>query len=106
MRQRGESIVENPQESRKEWLLWMFEKAGKEKGNVSTYQFWQHHNKPIELWSDKVIQQKIDYIHANPIESGFVTDPIDWKYSSARNYQENHTVLKIDSDGVLLGLPK
>ncbi|WP_159025597.1 hypothetical protein [Aquimarina sp. Aq78] len=41
---------------------------------------------------------------ANLCQQG--TDPIDWKYSSARNYQENHTVLKIDSDGVLLGLPK
>jgi len=82
----------------------MFEKAGKEKGNISKYQFWQHHNKPIELWTDKVIQQKIDYIHNNPVESGFVIDPVDRKYSSARNYQENHTVLEIDSDGYLLGL--
>ena len=43
------AIEENPHESRKEWLLWMFEKAGKKKGNVSKHQFWQHHNKPIEL---------------------------------------------------------
>ena len=101
-----EAIRDNPQESRKEWLLWMLKKAGKQKGNVNKYQFWQHHNKPIELWSDKVIQQKIDYIHNNPIESGFVTDVVDWKYSSARNYQDDHTVLEIDTEGVLLGLPK
>ncbi|MBQ0739539.1 transposase [Aquimarina celericrescens] len=55
---------------------------------------------------DKVIQQKIDYIHGNPVESGFVTDPVDWKYSSARNYHDDHTVLKIDSDGYLMGLTK
>ena len=84
----------------------MFEKAGKEKGNVSTYQFWQHHNKPIELWTDKVIKQKIDYIHNNPVVSGFVEYPVDWKYSSARNYQGDHTILQIDSDVVLLELPK
>ncbi|MDC1540395.1 transposase [Flavobacteriaceae bacterium] len=64
--------------------------------NVKQRQFWQQHNKPIELWSEKVIQQKIDYIHNNPVESGFVTDPVDWKYSSARNYQEDQTVLEID----------
>ena len=58
-----ETIENNPQESRKEWLLWMFARAGKKKGNINTYQFWQHHNKPIELWSEKVIKQKIDYIH-------------------------------------------
>ena len=90
------TIEENPQESRKEWLLWMMERAGKKKSNVKQHQLWQQHNKPIELWSDKVIQQKIDYIHSNPVESGFVTDPVDWKYSSARNYQEDQTILEID----------
>ena len=96
-----EAIENNPQESRKEWLLWMFERAGKKNVTTSKYQFWQHHNKPIELWSEKVIKQKIDYIHNNPIESGFVTNAIDWKYSSARNYQDDHTVLEIDSTGFL-----
>ncbi|MDA8592009.1 transposase [Flavobacteriaceae bacterium] len=90
------TIEENPQESRKEWLLWMMERAGKKKSNVKQRQFWQQHNKPIELWSEKVIQQKIDYIHNNPVESGFVIDPVDWKYSSARNYQQDQTILEID----------
>lgn len=96
-----EAIENNPQESRKEWLLWMFERAGKNNATTSKYQFWQHHNKPIELWSEKVIKQKIDYIHSNPIQSGFVTNVIDWKYSSARNYQDDHTVLEIDAIGFL-----
>jgi REP element-mobilizing transposase RayT len=42
-----EAIKINPQESRKEWLLCMFERAGKKSSNVSQFQFWQHHNKPI-----------------------------------------------------------
>lgn len=95
------AIEENPQESRKEWLLWMFERAGKKKSNVSKRQFWQHHNKPIELWSTKVIKQKIDYIHNNPVQAGFVTEPTEWKYSSARNFAEDHTVLEIDDIGFL-----
>ena len=82
----------------------MMEKAGKDKSNVKGRQFWQQHNKPIELWSNKVIKQKIEYIHNNPVETGFVIDPIDWKYSSARNYADDHTVLQIDSDGVNLSL--
>ena len=94
-----ETIENNAQESRKEYLLWFFERAAKKKSNGSKYQFWQHHNKPIELWSEKVIKQKIDYIHNNPVVSGFVTNPIDWKYSSARNYQEDNTILDIDSVG-------
>ncbi len=96
-----EAIESNPQESRKEYLLWFFERAAKKKSNVSKYQFWQHHNKPIELWSEKVIKQKIDYIHNNPVVSGFVTNAIDWKYSSARNFQDDNTVLEIDHTGFL-----
>ena len=93
------AIEDNPQESRKEWLLWMFERAGTKNATTSKYQFWQHHNKPIELWSEKVIKQKIDYIHNNPILTGFVVNAIDWKFSSARNFQEDHTVLQIDDIG-------
>jgi REP element-mobilizing transposase RayT len=98
------AIEGNQQESRKEWLLWMFERAGKKNSNVSKNQLWQQHNKPIELWSGKVIKQKIDYIHMNPVEQGFVTNPIDWKYSSARNYADDETILKIDNEGMNLGI--
>ncbi|KIQ22511.1 transposase [Flavobacterium sp. MEB061] len=92
-----QAIIENPQESRKEWMLWMMERAGKKNSNVKNRQFWQQDNHPIEIWSLKVFEQKLDYIHQNPVKSGFVTDAVDWKYSSARNYSDNnHTVLQID----------
>lgn len=91
------TIEEHPQESRKEWMLWMFERAGLKNSNVKHRQFWQQHNQPIIIYSLKVFEQKLNYIHQNPVESGFVTDPIDWKYSSARNYGNNdQTVLEID----------
>ena len=93
------TIEENAQESRKEWMLWMFEKAGKKNSNVKNRQFWQQNNKPIELWSLNVFEQKLNYIHNNPVISGFVTNPIDWKYSSARNYGNNDdTILEIDKN--------
>ncbi len=78
------------------------ERAGKQKSNVIKRQFWQQHNKPIELWSGKVIKQKMEYIHKNPVVQGFVIDPVDWKYSSARNYADDETVLKIDKIGMYL----
>lgn len=91
------AIIENSQESRQEWLLWMFKHAGKKNSNISNMQFWQQNNKPIEIWSLKVFEQKLDYIHNNPVESGFVLNPVDWKFSSARNYgDDDHTVLEID----------
>jgi putative transposase len=91
-----ELIIENPQESRKEWLLWMMERAGKQNSNVKNSQFWQQHNKPIELWSNEVIDQKLDYIHNNPVEAGFVIEPQSWKYSSAANYCGELGVIEID----------
>jgi putative transposase len=96
-----QTIANNSQESRREWLLWMLERAGKKSGNVEQYQFWQHHNQPIELWSTKVIKQKIDYIHNNPVISGLVAEPIHYKYSSARNYQDDNSILEIDDPGFM-----
>jgi len=91
------TIIDSQQESRKEWMLWMFERAGRKNSNVEKYQFWQQHNMPIEIWSYKVFEQKLNYIHNNPIETGFVTNAVYWKYSSARNYGDNdHTILEID----------
>jgi REP element-mobilizing transposase RayT len=80
------SIKENPQESRKEFLLDFFKKEAEKSSNVKQYQFWRHDNKPIELWSNKVIQQKIDYVHNNPVEEGLVYKSEDYVYSSAIDY--------------------
>ncbi|MDG2195182.1 MAG: transposase [Polaribacter sp.] len=90
-------IKENPKESRKKWMFKIFYEHGTKNSNVKTAQFWQQNNHPIEIWSLKVFEQKLNYIHYNPLKAGFVTDPIDWKYSSARNYGNNDdTVLEID----------
>ncbi len=35
------SIREHPGESRREWMIWMMEKAGKRNSNNSSWQFWQ-----------------------------------------------------------------
>ena len=96
-----EAIEGNTQESRKEWLLWMFERAAKSNATVSKRQFWQQHNKPIELWSASVIKQKLDYIHSNPVKSGFVVNPEDWKYSSAVNFNDEVGVLELDDLGFM-----
>ena len=74
-------IEENQQESRKEWLIYMFKYFGK--GQSQDYQFWQHSNCPIELYSTEVIKQKINYVHNNPVKSGYVAYPEDYLYSSA-----------------------
>ncbi len=96
-KQLGKLISENKYESRREWMLMMMKNAGNKNSNVQGLQFWQQNNHPIELYSQNVFDQKMDYIHANPIVFGFVTEAAHWKYSSARNYENNdHSVLEID----------
>ncbi|HEY0656564.1 MAG TPA: transposase [Chryseosolibacter sp.] len=48
-----EAIKENPQDSRRELLLWLFERAGRHNKNNTRYQFWQQNNQPIELGGDE-----------------------------------------------------
>ncbi|WP_428656306.1 REP-associated tyrosine transposase [Runella sp.] len=76
-------IRDNPQESRKEWLDYMFQFFANRYAQNSEYMFWQKTNHPIELYSNRIIQQKIDYIHQNPVAAGIVTEPYYYLYSSA-----------------------
>lgn len=90
------AIMENPQESRKEWLLSMFETQGKKNSNNSKYQFWQQDNHPVELTDNKLIDQRLDYLHNNPVEAGFVRLPEDYVYSSAINYADGKGYIDIE----------
>lgn len=87
------AIMENPKESRKDFLLEAFRTEGKKSSNITHYQFWRHDNKPIELWSNRVIKQKIDYVHQNPVEAGLVFRAEDYRYSSAVDYADEKGLL-------------
>lgn len=89
-------LIQEEPESRREWLLQVMLKAGAANSNNKTYQLWRNDNHPIELHSNEVIKQKLDYIHNNPVEAGIVEKQEDYLYSSARNYQELSSVLEID----------
>ena len=81
-------------ESRKDWMLYRFEYAGKYDNRITKYRFWQDKSHPIELTSNEFIQQKINYIHQNPVRAGFVVnakDRNDMKTISATALQtQNH----------------
>ena len=85
----------NPQESRKEWMLWMMKRAGEKKSNNKDFQFWQQHNHPIELSTKEIMLQRLNYIHNNPVEAGFVDQPADWFFSSARDYEDQKGIIEI-----------
>ncbi|MGZ5282875.1 MAG: REP-associated tyrosine transposase [Bacteroidia bacterium] len=86
-------INENPQESRKEWLLYMFEYFAKGNKHNSQYQFWQHNNHPIDLVSNKFIDQRVNYIHENPVKANLVNETQNYIYSSANPF----TTLRLEA---------
>lgn len=87
------AIAQNPRESRKEFLLDQFKRAAAKSFNMKEYQFWRHDNKPIELWSNKFIWEKISYVHNNPVEAGLVYKAQVYVYSSASDYVEEKGLL-------------
>jgi putative transposase len=75
--------IQTEPESREKWLLLEMLSAGKANSKKQTYQLWRNDNHPIELTSNAVIDQKVEYIHNNPVKAGIVVNPEDYVYSSA-----------------------
>lgn len=80
-----DKILSEP-ESRRDWMIYRFEFAGKYDHRVKHYHFWQDTNHAIELNNNELIDQRINYIHDNPIRTGIVGKQEDYLYSSARDY--------------------
>jgi len=78
--------IQQESESRREWMINEFEFAAKKHKRNEKYQLWTHENHPIILYSNALIQQRINYIHDNPVRSGIVANQEDYLYSSARAY--------------------
>ena len=58
---------------------------------------WKEKSKGVPVYSDKVLNTKLDYIHRNPLRRGLVKNLEDYLYSSYRNYYfDDHSVLEID----------
>ena len=89
------AIKENPLESQKGMATEAIEEAAEKSSNVKHYQLWRHDNKPIELWSNKVIDEKLNYIHNNPVEEGPVFKAEHYVYSSAIDYAGEKGLLDI-----------
>ncbi len=73
-------------ESRKEWMLDRFEFIGRWNPKIENYKFWRDGIHPIILTSNHFIDQKLNYIHQNPVAAGLVFEPEHYAYSSAINY--------------------
>jgi REP element-mobilizing transposase RayT len=87
--------INSPGESRKEWMLKLFKEAAYKHNRNSEYQFWTHENHAEILFSNKFIEQKLDYLHNNPVRAGIVNEPQEYKYSSAVDYAGGKGLLDV-----------
>jgi hypothetical protein len=88
-------VIQTEPESRRDWMLNLFEFSAKQHQHNSKYQIWTHENHAEIIYSNKFIEQKINYIHENPVRAGIVEKAEDYLYSSARNYADLSSVLEI-----------
>ncbi len=83
-------------ESRKNWLFQAFQEAGKHMNRIQKYKVWQDGNHPISLESNYFVDQKLSYIHQNPVESEIVEEPEQYLHSSARDYAGIKGLLEVE----------
>lgn len=83
-------------ESRREWISKQFAEAGAPLTRITNYKVWQDGNHPVELTTNKMIDDRLHYLHYNPVESGLVWEPQDYCYSSAIDYAGGKGYLNLE----------
>ena len=84
-----------PNESRREWMLNRFEYSGKNDKKIKNYRFWQEGNDAQEVFLNDYFEQKLNYIHYNPVIVEFVNSPEDYRYSSAIDWAGDKGLLDV-----------
>ena len=79
-------IGEELERSNHRLFLAVMRKAASREKKKQRYKVWQDDFHPENIYSEKWFEQKLNYMHRNPVCKGFVVRAEDWKYSSARNW--------------------
>ncbi len=86
--------IQSINESRREWLLNAMSKEAQRIGRAANYKLWRDDNHAIYIDGKKIkINDRLHYIHENPIRNGMVSNDWDYVYSSAKDYQTGKTGL-------------
>lgn len=89
--------IEEGNESREKWMLAIFKNAAIKHKRNSDYQFWTHENHAMEIFSSGFFEQKLDYMHTNPVRAGLVEKPEEYIYSSAKNYAGENGLVRVET---------
>ena len=88
--------LEEASDNASKLALKIFIIAGKRLKRISKYKVWQDGNHPMMLFNNKIIWQKLNYIHNNPVKAGIVLKAEDYMFSSARNYAELSSFIDVE----------
>ena len=88
--------IQTERESRREWMLERFRLTTESHSRNKNYQFWQLGNHAEEIYTEKFMWSKIDYIHFNPVRGGIVAKPQEYIYSSASNYVDGKGIIDVE----------
>jgi REP element-mobilizing transposase RayT len=67
-------------------LLHVFEEAAFADDRNNDFKVWQDGFHPKAIYGEKFGNQKLEYIHRNPVKKGYVAKPEHWLHSSAAYY--------------------
>jgi len=88
--------IDSGEESRKDWLLGKFRYAAKRVLRSKDFKIWKDGYHPVELTNNEMIDQKMEYIHDNPVRQEIVFLPEHYLYSSARDYAGEKGVVEVE----------
>ena len=88
--------VQEVPESRRDWMLNLFWYAGKNNKKIRYYKFWQDGNEAKEIHTTAFLDEKMNYIHYNPVRAELLAKPEDYLYSSARDYAGEKGLVEIE----------
>ena len=76
-----ELVEAHPQESRREWLLFLLRYYGKP--HKQAFKLWQEGSHPLDLTSHGWVAEKLEYLHQNPVKARLVDEAHHYPFSSA-----------------------
>ena len=77
-------------------LKWSLQNNAADLGNYKStqtdreYQFWERRPYKSTMYNREVLEEKLDYIHNNPVKKGLWDLPEDYAFSSAGYYISNN----------------
>ena len=90
-----QAVVTEPTESRRKWLLDRFYFLGSINSKITNAKFWQDGSHAVEVFTPAFAQQKLQYIHQNPVRAQIVAAPEAYLFSSASNYAAGIGLLEV-----------